>query len=201
MTLHLNMSSLFDKKLDQANSTKPEQVSSLVKQVIVEQKIDDKQCESREQNIIIHRVKESTSAESDERIEHDKQYVQRLCAEPLELGKMNIKNTIRLGKKPDDGKSRPLKVVFNSKEDKKKVMTRLGKLKDAEQEFKQISITDDLSKEEQDLIRKKVLEAKELEKNANEGGLWKYRVRGPPWNLRIQKVPAETGENLPLSNV
>ncbi len=116
----------------------------------------------------------------------------------LELGKKNTDKIIRLGKR-DPEKNRPMKVILKDKEDKPRIMTRLRKLKDAEEKFKNISVTHDLSQEERDHIKEKVEEAKDKEKNFSEGGLYIFRVRGPPWNPRIVKMmntaAAEPGQS------
>ena len=100
-----------------------------------------------------------------------------------------------MARKRDDSTPRPLKVVLQKKEDKRKIMTRLAKLKDAEDLFKSISMSDDLTKDEHEQVKRRVQEAKELKKNQGEGGLWKFYVRDPPWNLQIRK----TKVNIPTS--
>ncbi|KAI8505107.1 hypothetical protein Bbelb_172160 [Branchiostoma belcheri] len=196
-TRHLTKwSSLFDTNMveDRNTGSSQAQVAHIVKKAMVEQKLEEQERESREQNLIIHRLPESTSTETAQRKSHDKTQVERLFAEPLELGKIEIKSTIRLGKKREDNTPRPLKVVLQNREDKRKIMTRLARLKGANQPFASISIGEDLTKEERELVKKKVQEAKDLEKNEEQEGLWKYRVRGPPWNLQIKKIRVEQAQ-------
>ena len=69
-------------------------------------------------------------------------------------------------------------------EDKARFMGSLSRLKDAEQDYKCISVTHDYSQEDRAKIKNKVKEAKELGQSKNEV----YRVMGPPWDLRLIKV-------------
>lgn len=102
---------------------------------------------------------------------------------------IEVKNVVRLGKtNSDNTKPRPLKVTLKNKEDVQKVMANLTKLKDAEEKFRRISVTKDLTQEERAQIKQKVEEARQKEKNESEGGLWTFKVRGPPWNLRIIRM-------------
>ena len=66
----------------------------------------------------------------------------------------------------------------------------MRRLKEADAKY-QVSITSDLPPEDRKLIRKQVELAKEKEKNEGEGGRWKFRVRGPPWDLKIVQLAAE----------
>ena len=70
-------------------------------------------------------------------------------------------------------------------------MVRLPRLKDADEPFKNLSISNDLTTEERDLIKKQVEMAKNREEKENEGGKYIFRVRGPPWNLRIVRLEAK----------
>ncbi len=78
-----------------------------------------------------------------------------------------------------------MRVALKNKDDRTTLFRSLRKLKDAEAPFRDISVTADYSREEQALIREKVAEAKELSKN--EEGIT-YKIRGPPWNLRFEKM-------------
>ena len=165
-------------------------VQKIVQETILQQKKEDKSREDRECNVIVYNVKESSEPSPGIRKVEDERFFEKLCVEALKIHqKLETKNLIRLGKKSEDqGKSRPLKIIMQSKEDKNLVMSNLTKLKDADDMFKRISVTHDMTLEERDLVKKKVQEAKEKEKQHSEGGQWIYRVRGPPWNLTIVKL-------------
>eukprot|EP00058_Branchiostoma_floridae_P019370 XP_002604860.1 hypothetical protein BRAFLDRAFT_70712 [Branchiostoma floridae] len=191
----LNRLDKIEEKISTTKETKPReetgtgQVEEIVKKTIAEHKTEERDRENREMNIIIHRVPEPTQTNAEERGIHDTRFAERLFAEPLELGKIDIRNTVRLGKK-NESTPRPLKVVLQNKDDKKRIMIRLKKLKHADEMFRDISVCDDLNKEERELLKQKVQEAKDLEKNRETEGYWKYRVRGPPWNLQIRRIKA-----------
>ena len=83
---------------------------------------------------------------------------------------------------------RPLKVRFNSEQEKINVMNRLSNLKKADEKFKKISITDDYTMQEREEIQRFVAEAKR--KNVDETGTFFWRVRGSPkTGLELRKVP------------
>lgn len=62
------------------------------------------------------------------------------------------KTIIRLGK-PGNNKTRPLKVVMNSSDDKFNVMSSLKKLKGAEDNFRLLRVTDDYTQTEREEIK------------------------------------------------
>ena len=85
------------------------------------------------------------------------------------------KEIIRLGKANPE-KIRPIKLVLNPGE-KQKIMENLGKLKHADQEYKKLSIRDDYTIKQRDLIRRYSDEAKQ--KNLMENTT-AWKVRGTP---------------------
>ena len=94
----------------------------------------------------------------------------------------------RIGEKKDDVK-RPLRIILKDKAAKVKVLENAKLLANADskyQSIRTISISADYSKEERAKIKAKVDEAKKLsEEDLNH--VWK--VRGPPWDLRLKKLP------------
>ncbi|MEO2160791.1 MAG: hypothetical protein ABGX14_06775, partial [bacterium] len=95
------------------------------------------------------------------------------------------KQIMRIGKRNDKG-MRPIKLVMNSTDDKEKVMSRLGNLKNADEVFNKLSVRDDYTIKERELIREWVnkAEKKNVEENTK---AWK--VRGTPKNgLRLVKI-------------
>ena len=101
---------------------------------------------------------------------------------------MKTKNIIRLGKKNDlddeQKPPRPLKIVLEDKIYRNKVLQNCDKLGEAEDLFKNISVSPDYNKDEREKIRALATEAK---KKSEEDLNFVYRVRGPPWNLRLKK--------------
>ncbi len=171
------------------NEPPAETVRKIVKNTMMEHKKDEKSRETREENIIIHRVPESNSEDPEERKGADTKFFQSLCTDVLGIQEPETKNILRIGKKMDNAeKPRPLKISMKTTIGKRKIMARLTNLKDAEAKFKNISVVDDLTQEERKQIKAKVEEAQEMEKSESEGGRWAFKVRGPPWDLRIVKL-------------
>ena len=88
---------------------------------------------------------------------------------------------VRLGKQ-NANKKRPLKLRMNSEKEKMEIMSRLKFLKNAEEKFKKISITDDYTIAERAQIKewKEKATIKNNEENQDSGYIWK--VRGNPKN-------------------
>ena len=61
------------------------------------------------------------------------------------------KHCFRIGQ-PNNGKTRPIKLIMNSEGDKEKITNNLRKLKNANECFKTIQVTDDHTIEERELI-------------------------------------------------
>ena len=107
--------------------------------------------------------------------EHDKTYINELFAI---LGvKTDVKSIVRLRKFDLEGKCRPIKVIMNSVDDKHLVMSRLPNLKSAEEHFKKISVKDDYTPSERDLIKHKYQQPQEMNVRDN---TTEWKVRGSP---------------------
>ena len=87
------------------------------------------------------------------------------------------KDVLRIGKK-DHGRKRPIKVKLNYKEDKVTIMKNLFLLKN-KTEYKGVSITDDYTVSERDLIKQLRVIAEERNEAENDSNfVWK--IRGTP---------------------
>ena len=92
---------------------------------------------------------------------------------------------VRLGK-IEPGKNRPVKLAMKSADDKEKVMSSLKRLKDADAAYHGLSIRDDYTIEERELIRKFVQDAAKRNETENTTA---WKVRGTPKNgLRLVKI-------------
>lgn len=83
--------------------------------------------------------------------------------------------------------NRPLLLSLGSADTKKKIFKNLKKLRESEEPFRSIQVSHDLTVKERDELKSLVKTAKEKEEQAQ--GNWLYRVRGPPWDRRITKLP------------
>ena len=93
--------------------------------------------------MILHGVSEISEAD-------DKSYVKSL----LGLIGVNIEPTeiIRLGKENDNGRFRPIKLMMSSIEHKNLILSRLVNLRNAEDKYRQISIKEDYTFEEREMV-------------------------------------------------
>ena len=128
----------------------------------------------RESNMIIHGMIEDSSISDTDKVWDILDAIQAKN-EPVTM--------FRLGKK-EEGKNRPILVRLNSKEEKNKVFSKLGRLKHATRRYNErISITHDYKREERRKLKDLVEEAKRRNNKATKGCIWK--VRG----MEIIKLP------------
>lgn len=146
---------------------------------------EDKDRESRANNIILYRVPEGNS--KDETNKNDKAFCMELCKEVLSVDddEIDFKAIFRLGK-AETGKVRPILLQLREKSVKNQIMESLYKLKRADDKFKNISVTHDLTQKERDECKELVEEAKK--RQAAESGEFIWRVRGLPGQLKLTKI-------------
>lgn len=157
-----------------------------------EEIVIEQERQRRERNIVIHGVQENNGLTEDRKKESDQEFVNSLFQI---LGvSTKPKTTTRLGKTTEANRTRPLKLVMNSIDDKLLIMARLSNLKTAEDKYKRISIKDDYTPEERSVIKAWSDKANELNKN-EETTEWK--VRGTPKNgLRLVKIKSRQATEL-----
>ena len=144
-------------------------------------------------NLIIHGVNESTSNDNTEVKKHDVAFVSNLI-ETVRVTIAAPKTIIRIGKF-DPNKRRPIKVVLNSEDDKNRIMAGLTNLRDQEM-YKGISITEDYTLKERQMIKEKAVEARSNNDKELPDSRYIWRVRGTPKNgltvKRFQKRKPST---------
>ena len=145
---------------------------------------EERDKESRSNNIIIYRVPEAESRE--ERLKQDSLFCKQLINDALDIDvdDSDIKSIFRLGKKGDA--VRPLLIQLREKVIKNRVMESLFKLKRADEKFRNISVTHDMTRQERLESKKLIAEAKE--KQEQESGEYIWRVRGAPGLMRIIRL-------------
>ena len=143
-----------------------------------EELAEENEKKARSLNFIIHGKNEVSEDE-------DEQFVQNLFTQ-LTIGNIKAKSKKRIGTLQTD-KKRPILVQLQSEDDKSKVMNNLKNLKDAPQ-FHRISITDDYTLAEREMIKEFWVKAKKInDENIEEDTI--YRVRGCPKNgLYLKKM-------------
>ena len=132
----------------------------------------------REQNVIIHGINEGTE------VGHDAIYLKELF-DILGMGHTGPIITHRLGMKKHD-RPRPIKLTMKSINVKEQFMSKLGKLKFADDEFKRISVTDDYTIEEREEIRRWVKKAND-KNDGMKDYVWKLRGT-PKTGMRLVKI-------------
>ena len=140
--------------------------------------------DTRELNIIIHGINENN--------ENDEVFIQNLF-DIMEMDSTGPTIAHRLGEKRKD-QPRPMKIVMESKNHKAEFMSKLWKLKHADNAYKKIRVTDDHTWEERQDIRRWVKMANDRNENDNnddEERLTNYawKMRGSPkTGMRIVRV-------------
>lgn len=142
----------------------------------------------RENNIVIFGVQEKDSRVSQERIQHDLEYVKQIlvtCGVETEVS--SIRGVSRLGKYDVNRRKRPLHVGFTDKKGKMELFKNIRALQ-GNPEYTNVSITNDLTKEQREQEKKLLLEAK----NLTDSGRGIFKVRGPPWARKVIQVKRQT---------
>ena len=134
-------------------------------------------------NFLIHGAEEFGEESTAEMKALDNDYIDHIIKQ---LGvQATPESVIRVGVS-NESKSRPLKVTMKTKADKQKIMSRLYRLKGTEEDFGKISITEDYTKTERDLIKSWNTDAK---KKSAEDDKYDFKIRGDPKNgLRLIRV-------------
>ena len=147
--------------------------------------LEEKDRESRGNNIIIYRVPEGNT--KDETNKNDKTFCMELCrgALGIDTEEIDFKSIFRLGRF-ESGTTRPILVQLREKTLKNQIMEKLFKLRTAEDKFRNISITHDLTQKERAECKALVDEAKR--KQAEDSGEFIWRVRGLPGQLKLIKI-------------
>ena len=144
---------------------KPEDFKVIVQEAMGEYErakvIDQQNVHIRKKNIIIFNAPESAHEASMNRKEDDISLFINICNEisDVEISKEYITQARRLGMRSENGKIRPLLITLNSEEAKKKIFSRLYKLKDLAQ-FKNISMSHDMTRDERTKTKLLIEEAK-----------------------------------------
>ena len=146
--------------------------------------------EERKNDIILFNVPESKANDMNERTKHDKEEVKeitKICNATIKKDEMI--RAIRLGKKPNADKPRPLLIEIINDDKKKALFKNLSKLQNAPEKYRSVSIQNDLTQKQREREKMMREEAKKKEQEASGEG--KFKVRGPPWDRKIVKVEAK----------
>ena len=164
----------------------PANLRSIMRDAKNDQLTEENERKQRCRNLILHGVSEYIGADKDEAKKSDEEYIKNFIGAVRVAAQ--IKLVMRIGK-VDQLKKRPIKVVLNNEEDKDKIMDSLRNLKDND-DYKGISVTEDYTVAERELIREFNEKAKDRNFQEAVDSKYVWRVRGSPKNgLLIKKFP------------
>ena len=128
----------------------------------------------------MHRVPELNVDDEGQCRERDESFVAELCKDVfgIEHTEGDVRAVIRLGKRRDDGTSRPLLIKMKNHEKKVDIMASFKKLACAEARFTRISVTHDLTARQRETVKTAVGQAKQSA-DGNETENWTYKMAGP----------------------
>ena len=155
-----------------------------MKETRKEEQEQEKEKKDMLSNLIIHGVKE-VNDDTNSCKKNDEEFISSFL-NTLEVN-VKHKHCFRIGQ-PNNGKTRPIKLIMNSEGDTEKITNNLRKLKNADECFKTIQVTDDHTIEERELIKEWVVKARESNEKEGEHSQFVYKIRGSPKNgLRLVK--------------
>ena len=130
-------------------------------------------------NFIVHGVVESMNPDKEVMKKHDTDVVNKLIGD---LGlNVELKAIFRIGNATGDTAKRPIKVILDSEAQKDSVMENLRNLK-GNNEYKGISVTDDNTRKDRELIKEWATKAKEANEKEDPDSQFEWKVRGTPKN-------------------
>ena len=156
------------KTLSEAKKDVSEEKVTEAKKDVAEEKVK----EDRKNNIILYNIPEQVAGTIDEKLKSDKLFVLELFnALNTGVDEEDIKKRVRLGKKVDTGKSRPLLLQFGGRLAKSLVMDTLFRLKNIHTKFNNITVSHDMTKKEREECKSLVEEAKDKKQQDVSGGM------------------------------
>ena len=169
--------------LASAPAAQPIDFASVLKSTKNEEIVEEQERQRRVNNMIVYGISEAQEDENVPLKTQDDSFIKKFMA-VLEVDVVPSA-VIRIGK-PEAGKNRPVKIAMASTNDKEKIMSSLTKLKDADEVFRRLSVRDDYTKQERELVKKFVADANEKNKAENTTA---WKVRGTPKKgLRLVKI-------------
>jgi hypothetical protein len=148
---------------------------------------EERDKESRRNNMIIYRVEESVAERAEARNADDQEYCKQLFKDVMgiDVRDDDMEKVFRLGRKGEN--KRPLMVQFGDRHVKNLIMESAQKLSQASEKYQGIGLSHDMTKSEREQCRELVSEAKQMAEN-DRSGEWIYRVRGLPGQMKVLKL-------------
>lgn len=163
-------------------------LKSIIKEARYEEIKEKRDHDQRQRNVIIHGVPEW----NDEQKENgDKKFVKTII-EIVKIPPPTIKGISRIGSTADANKKRPIKLVLGSEKEKLSLLRSLSALK-GNDDYKGVSITEDLTLTERAVLKEWTEKAHALNMEDNEYDV--HRVRGNSKNgYSLRKFPRRTDQ-------
>ena len=157
-------------------------LKTIVKEARYEARKENRDHDNRSKNIIIHGVAEDTLDQSED---SDKTFVDTLV-KTIRIPTPKLISVSRIGTR-STGKKRPLKVILGSEKEKMLFLRNLSALR-GNDDYRGISVTEDLTPTERSVLKEWTDKAKEL--NLDDTSEIVYRVRGDSKNgYYLKKFP------------
>ncbi len=169
-----------ENKLDQCSKNTSDQIDQKIDQKMREKKQD----ELRQFNIIMYNIAEATGT-SQERQQEDEKKVRDAFKRIMPEKNMEIKNVVRLGKfqrgkgdaaeggepaQQQDERPRPVKIILYSMHDRDSLVKKLAeKRRSSSDDYKDIQMTTDRSKEEREQYKILKTELEQRKKDGEDG--------------------------------
>ena len=180
------------------STTPAREFKEIIKEQRNEQMAEENDKRRRASNIIVHGLNEHQDNSSDNR-EYDSNLIKTLFSD---IGlNTDFKSIYRLGKRSGDASTqrRPLKITMINESDKDRVLASLSNLK-GKDDYIGVSITEDYSLKERELIKSFSQKAKDANENEDGDSQFIWRVRGTPKNgLFLKKFKKRVTESQPVT--
>lgn len=171
--------------------TAPQISIESVKKAVHEVTEKDKEMHMRDRGVVIYRIPEKSNIAQEQRKKDDEEFVKEILhyINCDDLAR-DITHLERLGRfdegKASQEKYRPIKLRFNLKDQRDRMLNNLTGLKHAPERIKKVSIRHDLNDAQRQDWYNKIKEAKE---KTQESTTHIFRVRGHPGNYNILSFP------------
>jgi len=165
---------------------------TIIRVAKIEECQEERDHNNRKKNIVIHGVHEVGDNDEENQKMRDENFVKSLLTDVA--NRSNPKYIGRIGLQ-SPGKFRPIKVAFETEEEKRKLFSHLSALKGLEN-YESVSITDDYTQAEREMIKSWANKAKAKNDEESEDTKFVWRVRGNPKSgLRLKKFPKKPTNN------
>ena len=165
------------------------QVEGISEEAVAETEKEARDRNDRVNNIILFHAEESKEKERDKRRVEDVKLVEGFMEEILGNNIPSIEKISRLGPR-EDNKKRPIKVRLTHLEDKERLFSNLGNLRNAPDPFHSIIVRHDLTPQQHKKLKELQRDAEEENKTL-EDNKYKHVVRStsvPLWDPKIVKI-------------